>query len=154
MAKCMKVLIVFYLKSLDKMKFLLIFILLGTTISTFSQVNDSLKINKNIKFANYLIGTGQFSDAIYLLNQIDFNDSFVSNYKDTLNYLKGWAFYNIKSLDSANTYFLRTTPNTFVSTKSRFFAAYNSIYQRREEQGKEILKGMILTDPQWMELRY
>jgi hypothetical protein len=150
----MKVLIVMCLKNKDKMKVLLQIILLSMCISGSSQIRDTATINKDIDFVNYLIGTSQYSDAIYLLNQIDFNKPGLKRYRDSLNYLKGWAYYNIKSLDSASLYLLRTAPNTLVGTKSRFFAAYNSIYQGNEKQGNEILQSMSLIDPQWIELRY
>jgi hypothetical protein len=114
---------------------------------------DSLKAKENVRFAHYLLGTNQYIDAIYLINQLDLSQKEYNPFLDSINFMKGWAFYSIKSLDSASLYFLRTTPNTSTGIKSRFFSAYNSIYQNNYENANQILGSMALPDSQLIELR-
>jgi hypothetical protein len=136
------------------MKVIICCVMLSISITCFSQKVDSVKILHDLSFVNYLIGTNQYSDAIYMLNQIDFKNSISLQYSDSINYLKGWAFYNIKALDSASVYFLKTSSNTFVGIKSRFFAAYNFLYQGNEIKANEILESLLLNDLQLKELLF
>lgn len=115
---------------------------------------DSLKVQENVRFAHYLLGTNQYTDAIYLIDQLDLTKIEYLPYLDSINFMKGWAFYSIKSLDSASLYFLRTNPDSFTGIKSRFFSAYNSIYQNNFEQAENTLENMAPADSQLIELKY
>jgi hypothetical protein len=118
------------------------------------QQANSLKVKENMRFLKYLSNSGQNTDAIYLLNQIDFGSPAYRPYMDSLNFLKGWSFYSEKLLDSASYYFLKTSPSVAVGIKSRFFAAYNHIYQRNYQNGIALLSEINVPDSQLLELRH
>jgi TM2 domain-containing membrane protein YozV len=132
---------------------LILFVILFTLNNGLkAQNNDSIQAKKDVSFASYLVGSEQFEDAIYFINSIGGNKN-LAVYSDTLNYLKGWAFYNLKQLDSAAIFLLKVNNSSFTGEKSHFFAAYNHIYLGERARAEEILQSMPLSDSLLIELR-
>lgn len=59
---------------------------------------------------------------------------------DTLNYLKGWSFYNMKVLDSSAHYLSGVNEGSGYYLKSRFFSAYNYTYLAQYARALPILQ--------------
>lgn len=135
------------------MKIVFICLLWTLWVTSFAQQADSIKMHEDLRFARYLTGSGQYADVIQLLDRLDLSRNDLP-YRDSLNYLKGWSFYSIKSLDSASLYFLRTSLNSPIGIKSRFFSAYNSIYLRNYDAADHILFDLTPPDSQLTELKH
>ncbi|HEX3008067.1 MAG TPA: hypothetical protein VHO90_10670 [Bacteroidales bacterium] len=136
------------------MRLLLFCLLLSFPVMGLAQTDDSLKVREDVRFTHYLVTSGQYNDAIYFINHLDLNRTSFKSYLDSIYFLKGWAYYSTKTLDSASHYFLLTTPQTSLGVKSRFFSAYNYIYKRNFAEGDQILQSMALPDSQLIELRF
>ena len=94
---------------------------------TFAQQYSKHTTYNDLKFLNYLINNRSFIEAEYLLQKINCENA-SHTLTDTINFLKGWVFYNQKKLDSSSHYLLRVTENSPYFLKSRFYSAYNQIY--------------------------
>ncbi|MFP4060370.1 MAG: hypothetical protein ACOCXD_01065 [Bacteroidota bacterium] len=94
-------------------------------------------MHNDLEFANYLIRTEQYDDAIFLLDYINTDESNITD--DDHAYLKGWAYYNKGVLDSSASYLASVKPEHVHFTKSRFFYAYNMIYLGNTTIGKQVL---------------
>jgi hypothetical protein len=116
-------------------------------------VKDSISVQNDIAFASHLVKSEQFEDAIFFINKIEHEKRMIS-YSDSLNYMKGWAFYNLKQLDSSAFFLLQVSDNSFMQQKSHFFAAYNNLFLGNKIQAEEILKHITLRDSQLIELRH
>lgn len=117
-----------------------------------AQQCDSIQASKDISFASYLVRSEQFEDAIYFIGSIC-NNKGMQEYADSLSYLKGWSFYNLKQLDSAVVYLLKVNNSPSIKEKSHFFAAYNCTYLGERVRAEEILQRISLRDSQLIELR-
>lgn len=78
-------------------------------------------------FVDYLQDKGLYEDAVVALNEIRV-PALDPPQLDSLRYLKGWSFYNLKRLDSSSYYLDQVTPASALFAKSAFFGAYNHIY--------------------------
>lgn len=126
----------------------LFFFLAGFIIVTqagFSQKSFS----DEISFVNYLINNNEYRDAIYILNALEGNNY---SQNDSLNYLLGWAYYNIKSLDTSSMYFDKVSDSSVFLNKSRYYQVFNNIYQGKRDSAKAILHG-ISANPELEQLR-
>ncbi|HEX5554400.1 MAG TPA: hypothetical protein VFX43_14235 [Chitinophagaceae bacterium] len=95
----------------------------------------------DIKFVQYLDNKEEYQDAIIALNQISL--SFLnSDQIDTVNYLKGWSFYNTKMLDSSASYLLKVRNRSSFYLKSRFFSAYNYTFLHQYVNANNILQSI------------
>lgn len=93
---------------------------------------------RDMAFAFYLQDQAQYQDVIIALNEIPLsflNDS----QRDSVNYLKGWNYYNMKSLDSSAYYLSQVSRESIFFLKSRFFGSYNNIYLRRYHKADSLL---------------
>lgn len=94
--------------------------------------------SENMQFIQFLQDKNQFNDAILAIDEISFTHLNQAQ-KDSLNYFKGWAYYNIKSLDSSAHFLLNVQPQSVFYLKSRFFGAYNLTYLGHYDHAKKTL---------------
>jgi tetratricopeptide (TPR) repeat protein len=108
---------------------------------------------EDMSFVQYLQDKGQYQNAIIALNEIPVSTLNPSQ-QDSLNYLKGWSFYNIKSLDSSSFYLLKVDTPFTLYAKSRFFGAYNFIYLQYYDEAAKILNNLAGMNPTNEETKY
>jgi hypothetical protein len=106
---------------------------------------DTLQIKKDIAFAHYLLGKEQYEDAVFLIDNMSYKQSNPS-ICDTINYIKGWAFYNMKQLDSSSLYLLKVDNGTYLGKKAHFFAAYNTTFLGNRKTAEELIKKIPVPD--------
>jgi hypothetical protein len=134
--------------------YLLSFFQLIITYAAYSQNNESpYKLEDDLKFANYLIGKEKFGEAIFFLNNLPVKQSLTEKTIDSINYLKGWSFYNLKQLDSSVFFLNKVSINSSMYYKSKFFAAYNNTFLERYDSAKQILNNLPVKDSLLMELK-
>lgn len=76
----------------------------------------------DLKFVDHLVRTGNFKEALHLL---DSTDCHLLQSNDSANYLRGWSLYSLQRLQLSSEYLLKVSEGSGLYTKSRFFAAYN-----------------------------
>lgn len=108
--------------------------------------------NRDVKFVEYLQGRELHKEALIALNEIPLQYLNPSQI-DTFNFLKGWGFYNLKSLDSSASYLLRVSKMSPYFMKSRFFGAYNLIYLKKYNEAVIVL-GAIPDSPSVKEIKH
>ena len=102
-----------------------IFIKLGVFVFLLSVAAKSLAQNSgncDLKFVSHLVNTGDYEEALFLLNSSDCSLTFPN---DSVNYLKGWSLYSLKRLSLSSESLLKVSPGSEFYLKSHFFAAYN-----------------------------
>ena len=112
-----------------KSNFLFLFLLLffsGTLKAQLENENDSL-CSFNLKFVDYLINKSEYDNALFVLKDTLFNCS-CNNFKDEFYYLKGWAYYYKKELDSSSYYLEKVSSMSNFYLKSYFYNFYNSAH--------------------------
>ena len=96
-----------------------------------------------ISFANYLINNDEYRDGIFILNALEKNSySFNNSHKDSLNYLLGWAYYNLKSLDTSSMYLGKVGDSSVFLNKSKYYQAFNNIFMNKRDSANAILNNM------------
>ncbi|MBW8050791.1 MAG: hypothetical protein FVQ77_10745 [Cytophagales bacterium] len=99
--------------------------------------------SEEISFVNYLIDNDEYRDAIFVLNTLERNNSsFNDSQKDSLNYLLGWVYYNIKSLDTSSMYLEKVGDSSVFLNKSRYYQAFNNIFMNKRDSANTILNNM------------
>lgn len=107
----------------------------------------------DMRFIQYLQDKDQYQSAIIALNEIP-DAALNLSQQDSLNYLKGWSFYNIKSLDSSSFYLLKVDTSFALYFKSRFFGAYNYIYLQHYNEATKVLGNLAGMNPINEETKY
>lgn len=93
-------------------------------------------IQENIAFGNYLIRSEQYNDAIIFLNSAEHkHDTQNPNYL----YFKGWAFYNLKQLDSSATFLAKVPCTGEFYHKARFFSALSYAHIGNYSAANEVI---------------
>ncbi len=115
---------------------------ISLSIFTGKQVNAQQRsgsFSEEINFAKYLQDKEQFSDAVTALDQLSIN-RLTPFEQDTVYYLKGWSFYNLKALDSSSYYLLKVSSQSENFLKARLFSAYNYTYLHQYDSAALILQ--------------
>ncbi|MDQ3192432.1 MAG: hypothetical protein M3Q58_12635 [Bacteroidota bacterium] len=124
----------------------LLLVLWLITAGLFNQVISQQRLfSEEINFATYLIENAQFRDAIIVLENIDqslFNSSLEKT--DSVNFYKGWSYYNIKILDSSSFYLGMVNLESPFYIKSKFYESFNFIYSGNTGKGKSIIQNLTL----------
>lgn len=107
---------------------------------------------QEVEFIGHLQDNSEFRNSIYLSKKID-TTSLTVPQKDSLNYYKGWAFYNLKSLDTSAMYLVRVDPASPFGNKSMFYTANNYSYLKKYDQALAIAK-QTLADTNHRQLSY
>lgn len=76
----------------------------------------------DLKFVDHLVRTGNFKEALHLL---DSTDCHLLQSNDSANYLRGWSLYSLQRLQLSSEYLLKVSEGSGLYAKSHFFAAYN-----------------------------
>lgn len=95
-----------------------------------------------LDFIQYLQGRGAHRDAIFLLHRLAGKPGLDVVMLDSLYDLLGWNYYSLKALDSASQSWLKVSPASSAYLKSRFFSAWNMMYQGSTAEGEAILHGL------------
>ena len=96
---------------------LIIFCLFLVSVSFAQRQSDC-----DLKFVDHLVRTGNFKEALYLL---DSTDCHLLQSNDSVNYLRGWSLYSLQRLQLSSESLLKVHEGSDFYAKSRFFAAYN-----------------------------
>lgn len=110
----------------------LIVIFLSFTSLSFSQN----PINCDLKFIEHLVKSGDFEEALYLL---DSTDCSLDQLSDNVNYLRGWSLYSLKRLSPSSESLIKVKPSSEFYLKSQFFAACNYAHTGNYNKAIEIL---------------
>ncbi len=108
------------------------------------QGDDTLHAHyyKEVDFIRYLQGRGAHRDALFLLHRLAANPELEVVKLDSLYDLLGWNYYSMKTLDSASRFWLKVSPASPAYLKSRFFSAWNKLYQGSTQEGEAVLLGL------------
>ena len=82
-----------------------------------------------IKFASHLIDNYEYNDATLVLKNISKSRNLNSSQFDSVNYFRGWIYYNQKKLDSSSNYLKLVSANSNYFYKSTFYYAFNTAYK-------------------------
>lgn len=113
-------------------------LLLSTLLNLQSLLSQSTVIDcrEDLQLLNFLVDRGKNVEAINLASDMD-KSSLCSDFKDSLFFLKGMAYYQQKMFDSAIYYFQKVKNPDSLFIKSRFLSALNTSYT--QDFGKSIL---------------
>ncbi len=103
---------------IPKLKSALIIFFLFIASVSFAQTPSGC----DLKFVGHLVLTGNFKEALHLL---DSTDCHLLQSNDSANYLRGWSLYSLQRLQRSSEYFLKVSERSSLYAKSHFFAAYN-----------------------------
>lgn len=129
---------------------ILFLILLLLVVEVKGQLQQDNCSASEIKFMDYLVNNRLFDDAILLSKTFNISECPDS---DSILFLKGWSYYNLKQLDTAATTLLKVNENPHVFLKSRFFASYCLAHIGDVESGHRILTELTLTNSMMSELK-
>jgi len=108
---------------LASLKFLLIASLALISFRCIAQKSFS----EEYKFAEYLINSREYEDAIAVLSYFDADDLSSVSSKDSLNYLIGWGYYNWEKMEPSAKYLELVGESSALYPKSRCYLAYNYV---------------------------
>jgi hypothetical protein len=93
----------------------------------------------DLKFIDHLVNTGDFGEALFLLDSTDCSSC---PQNDSINYLRGWSLYSLKQLSSSSENLIKVTQLSDYYLKSHFFAAYNYSYTENYKEAFSVLSGI------------
>lgn len=126
------------------------FILIFSPLYAYNQTNSFRCIKDDFIFGQYLVNSGMYRDALVLFRS-DPPDSCV--YSDSILFLKGWSFYNLKQLDSASVTFSKIGIRSPLFLKSSFYSAYCNTYLGKISKAREVLNTLTSPDSVHNELK-
>lgn len=126
------------------MKRLLLLIVMMINFIAFSQTNKGVKDDWN--FVIYLINNDMNDEAITLLNNI------ISS-NDSINFLRGYTYYNTKDFAKANENFSLLTPNSKLYIESLFLSSYSNAKLNNFEQSQLSLNKIVTEDKKVLNLK-
>ena len=89
--------------------------------------------SKDVAFVDYLIGNNMENDAVVLLSRGRYHSS------DTLQYLRGWAYYGARMLESAAEAFDKVPQDSPFYDKSLFFNVISNAHLGNLSRSEELL---------------
>lgn len=132
-------------------RLLLLFFFIRATLAV---GQASFPFSQEINFVNYLIDNEAYPDAIYLLKKLNTaSGELTPERKDSLNYLLGWSYYNIKSIDSSIKYLNKVSLESPHYFKSKFYQAFENIYSGKNEEAGKLLQALSITSPEHQQLK-
>jgi len=100
---------------------------------------DSLSISDELAFGEYLLKNDLLSEA-----ELHFSNLSVLDLKqpvsDSINYFLGWTLYRQQVLGVSAERLLKVSPTSSFYDKSQFFAAFNFAFERRFDDGLNVLQ--------------
>ena len=112
------------------------------------------EISKELAFAKYLGENKQYEDEVFVLNNLLRSDINSSGQTDSIHYLLGHAYYQIKILDSASLQFDLVSPNfANLHTPSVFWKSYLLNHLGQTDKGKSSLKQHYPIDSKFKDLK-
>jgi hypothetical protein len=106
-----------------------------------SMSQDTLDVNAELRFYDYLLSHGLIQDAALQYEFIS-PHALTAEQTDSLNYLTGWNLYERKLLDSSAAFLLHVSPGSDYYLKSRMFAAYDYSYTGNTDTALYILNNL------------
>lgn len=108
-----------------------------------SQAQSDVSFSEQANFSSYLINNSEYKDALYVLRQI--KESLISaDQLDSLNYLKGWSYYNMKAVDSSAVYLQKVSIASSFYHKSKFYSAFDIAYGKKYTEASALLESISL----------
>lgn len=100
---------------------------------------------EELRFANYLIGKSLYQEALDVLSKLD-TAGMSSDQKDIFFYTIGWAAYQFKELELAETSLMKVSSHYEEYRKSRAFAAYTLAHRGNYKKAEEIYNTVPVLD--------
>ena len=94
-----------------------------------TSAQQSYLFQNEIKFASHLIDNYEYNDATLVLKRLAQSRNLNKSQLDSVNYFRGWIYYNLKKLDSSSNYLKLVSPNSNYFYKSKFYFAFNTAYK-------------------------
>jgi TM2 domain-containing membrane protein YozV len=135
------------------MKLFYVLSFIFTTVFVNAQQDFNKQGSRELGFISYLINSQQYDEAIFHINQLPLNQFTSPGLADSISYLKAWAFYGLKQLDSSAIWFRRIGPEFARYKSALFFASSDYIFLKRPERVREILSMVPATDSLDLEAR-
>ena len=126
------------------MKRLLLLIVVMINFVAFSQTNKGVKDDWD--FVIYLINNNMSDEAITLLNNTNSSN-------DSINFLRGYTYYNTKDFAKANENFSLLTPNSDLYIESLFLSSYSNAILNNFEQSQLSLNKIVTEDKRLLNLK-
>lgn len=110
-------------------------------------------VSEELGFIDYLINSKETEDALFLLKAHSLFMRANSNQVDSIYYLTGWAYYNLKKLDSSTVYLNRVPESFPLYHKSKYYETFGHIYLGQYGSALNKLPKITGTDSLLDELR-
>ncbi len=117
---------------------LFLMLIFGKNCRIWAQKTET-SVKNELQFIQHLITNSEYDDAVFLLNKINAKTLQDEQVRDTVNYLKGWLYYQLKDLDNSIEYLSLVSKKFVWYEKSKYFLAYNHIHTQNFAKAKEIL---------------
>jgi TM2 domain-containing membrane protein YozV len=92
----------------------------------------------NINFVNYLLQQQYYEETLFEAQRIN-GKQYSASQQDSLNFLGGWAAYNLKQLSLSSQLLSQVSKESSFYAKSHLFAGYNLLHLREFNQAKNLL---------------
>lgn len=106
-----------------------------TNTTVYPVLKHSSSVSQDAAFVDYLFGNGMNEEAVALLEGTAYDSQ-----SDTLNYLKGWAYYNTKRLTKASEAFSKVPVGSAYYDKSLFFDVVSNAHLGNYDRSMELLE--------------
>jgi hypothetical protein len=86
-------------------------------------------VQEEIRFMQHLSNQGNNRDVLYgTLQLLQYPEVLHNTLKDSVCFLRGWSFYQMKTADSAFVYFDKVSRSSALGNKSFYYGIFNRIY--------------------------
>lgn len=119
-----------------------------------SDIKASIHLQQlDLAFIDFLINNQEYEDALLLLNNSLKNQTYESFQKDSIHFLIGWAYYNLKILDSSIVYFEKIEKTSSFYEKAKFYESFEHLYLKQYLEADAKLEHISLNDSSLLELK-
>jgi TM2 domain-containing membrane protein YozV len=123
-------------------------------VSLWGQLSSqsALGFSREIGFISHLQDNNEFRNSAYLCTKLD-TATLSADQKDSLSYYQGWAYYNVRDLDTSAYFLKKVKSNSPYYNKSVFYAATNYAYTKKYSQALSVVKKEFI-DTSYNQLMY
>ena len=118
--------------------FIVLLIAMLNTQQTKAQI---INYSNEVNFVNNLVNDKSYRTAIDVCAILK-KQNLIKTQRDSLNFLEGWAHYNIKNLDSAASILNRIDTSSTFYFKAQYYSALCNAYQQKATQSIVQIKSM------------
>lgn len=110
-------------------------------------------ISDQIRFIDYLTNKGQYDDALILLKRIQIDSLINNDETDSIHYLEGICYYNLKRYDQSANQLINVSHSSSFYYKSIYFSANTFINLRKYDKVEQVLNSINTDKPEYKELK-